>query len=68
MALGLKAASCGLLGKLDEGRKCVERLLSVNANATVSAFRAIYEAPFRSNPSGLKAYLKGLKLSGLPVG
>jgi TolB-like protein/DNA-binding CsgD family transcriptional regulator len=68
MALGLKAASCGLLGKLDEGRKCVERLLSVNADATVSAFRAIYEAPLRSNPMGLKAYLKGLRLSGLPVG
>ena len=68
MALGLKAASCGLLGELDEGRKCVERLLSVNAGATVSTFRAIYEAPLRSNPTGLKAYLRGLQLSGLPVG
>jgi TolB-like protein len=68
MALGLKAASCGLLGKLDEGRKCVERLLSVNAGATVAAFRAMYEAPMRSNPSGLKAYLRGLQLSGLPDG
>jgi hypothetical protein len=67
MALGLKAASCGLLGKLDEGRQCVERLLSVNANATVSAFRAIYGAPLRANPEGLKAYLRGLQLSGLPV-
>jgi TolB-like protein/DNA-binding CsgD family transcriptional regulator len=68
MALGLKAASCGLQGKRDEGRKCVERLLSVNADATVSAFRAIYGAPLRSNPTGLKAYLRGLQLSGLPVG
>ncbi len=68
MALCLKAASCGLLGKVDEGRKCVERLLSVNADATVSAFKAIFEAPTKSNPGGLNAYLRGLQLSGLPDG
>jgi TolB-like protein len=67
-ALGLKAASCGLLGRLDEGRKCIERLLSINASATVSAFGVILEAPMRVNPSGLKAYLRGLQLSGLPQG
>jgi TolB-like protein/DNA-binding CsgD family transcriptional regulator len=68
MALCLKAARCGLLGKVDEGRKCVERLLSVNADATVSAFRAIFDAPTKSNPDGLNAYLRGLQLSGLPDG
>jgi TolB-like protein/DNA-binding CsgD family transcriptional regulator len=66
MALRLKAASCGLLGRLEEGRKCVERLLSINADETVSAFGAMYEAPLKSNPSGRQAFLRGLQLSGLP--
>jgi TolB-like protein/DNA-binding CsgD family transcriptional regulator len=65
-ALGLMAASCGILGKIKEGRKCVEKLRSMNPEATVSAVKAIYEAPMRNNPLGLEAYLDGLRRSGMP--
>jgi TolB-like protein/DNA-binding CsgD family transcriptional regulator len=65
-ALGLMAASCGLLGKVKEGRKWVEKLCYVNPQATVSAFRAIYEAPMRNNLLGLESYLDGLRRSGTP--
>jgi TolB-like protein/DNA-binding CsgD family transcriptional regulator len=67
-ALMLKAASCGLIGKVGEGRRCVESLHSVSGNATVSAFKAMFEAPMRRNPRGLQNYLKGLRQSGMPEG
>jgi tetratricopeptide (TPR) repeat protein len=55
--LGLKAAICGQLGRIDEGRACVDRLLAINAQATVATFKAIYDPPFRRIPSVLTKYL-----------
>jgi len=65
-ALGLKAASCGLLGRIDEGRACVDRLLAIDSQATVATFKAIYNAPFRRNSRALTKYLDGLRRCGLP--
>jgi tetratricopeptide (TPR) repeat protein len=67
-ALRVKIASCGLLGRLEEGRDCVERLLRLNPDATVTGLRAYYELRLRRNPRGLETYLKGLRLCGLPEG
>jgi adenylate cyclase len=67
-ALRVKIASCGLLGRFEEGRDCVERLLRINPDATVAALRTYYQPRLRRNPHGLETYLKGLRLSGLPEG
>jgi TolB-like protein/DNA-binding CsgD family transcriptional regulator len=67
-ALRVKIASCGLLGRIDEGRDCVARLLRINPDATVAGLRVYYERRLRRNPHGLETYLKGLRLSGLPEG
>jgi TolB-like protein/DNA-binding CsgD family transcriptional regulator len=67
-ALRVKIASCGLLGRIEEGRDCVERLLRLNPDATVAGLRAYYELRLRRNPRGLETYLKGLRLCGLPEG
>jgi len=68
-ALRLKAAICGLLGRIEEGREYVRRLLAVNPQATLSALRTYYEpALLRHNPRGLENYLEGLRVCGLPGG
>jgi len=67
-ALMLKAASCGLLGLIGEGRKSVQALLAINPQFTMALFKAIHEAPMRLNPRGLDNYCKGLRASGLPEG
>jgi tetratricopeptide (TPR) repeat protein len=67
-ALRVKIAACGLLGRIEEGRACVERLLTVNPDTSVAVIRTYYEAPLRKQPQALENYLKGLRLSGLPEG
>jgi TolB-like protein/DNA-binding CsgD family transcriptional regulator/Flp pilus assembly protein TadD len=68
-ALRLKIAISGLLGRLEEGREYVQRLLAVNPDVTVSALRIYYEPLLlRHNPRGLENYLEGLRACGLPRG
>ena len=67
-ALRLRIVTSGLLGRLDEGRACVERLLAVNPDASVASMRAYWEPVWRRNPGALKSYLEGLRASGLPEG
>ncbi len=64
-ALRMKAATCGLLGRLDEGRAWVERLLAVNPDTTVSSMRLYYGALMKK-PGCLEAFLDGLRKAGLP--
>jgi tetratricopeptide (TPR) repeat protein len=66
--LRYKIAACGLLGRLDEGRKSVERLLLVNPGATVAALKAYHEPIKRRHAEGTEAFLRGLRLAGLPEG
>lgn len=67
-ALRLKAATCGLLGRVSECRHYVERLLAASPDATVSRLRAFYGPQFKHNPQVLAKYLEGLRLAGLPGG
>ena len=64
-ALRMKAATCGLLGRLDEGRVWVERLLAINPDTTVSSMR-LYYGVFMKKPGCLEAILDGLRKAGLP--
>jgi adenylate cyclase len=62
----LKVATCGLLGRLDEGRVWVERLLASTPDSTVSSVRLLYD--FIKKPGYLEAFLDGLRKAGLPEG
>jgi TolB-like protein/class 3 adenylate cyclase len=64
-ALRMKAATCGLLGQLDEGRAWVERLLAGHPHTTVSSIRLHYGI-FMKKPGCLEAILDGLRKAGLP--
>jgi TolB-like protein/DNA-binding CsgD family transcriptional regulator len=67
-ALRWKAAICGLLGELDEGRDCVRRLLALNPDTTLASVQALNEPQMRHNLRGLRCLLEGLRKSGLPRG
>ncbi len=64
-ALRMKGAICGLLGRLEEGHKWVERLLAVNPHTTVSSMRLYYQVCMKK-PGCLDAFLAGLRKAGLP--
>jgi hypothetical protein len=64
-ALCLKIACCGLLGHLDEGRKWIERLVTVNPDASVSNLWAHYQVVMKK-PGCLTALVEGLRKAGLP--
>jgi adenylate cyclase len=67
-ALRLKVVTSGLLGRIEEGREWVARLLAVNPDASVAKLKMFYEPLLRINPHRLETYLKGLRLCGLPEG
>jgi TolB-like protein len=67
-ALRLKVVTSGLLGRVEEGREWVARLLTVNPDASVAKLKAFYEPLLRTDPRRLETYLKGLRLCGLPEG
>jgi TolB-like protein len=62
-ALRVKVACCGLLGRLEEGRTWVEKLLSVDPKASL-ANELLYHRCL--NPEGLKTLLDGQRKVGLP--
>jgi hypothetical protein len=64
----MKAVTHALVGRIDEARDYVQRVLALYPNATVSEARAFLEAPLRRNPQPLARYLEGLRLAGLPEG
>jgi TolB-like protein len=66
--LRLRIAICGQLGRVEEARDLVKRLLAINPDASVSAMRAYYEAPLRQNPAAMERLLTGLRAGGLPEG
>jgi TolB-like protein/DNA-binding CsgD family transcriptional regulator len=67
-SLRAKAAICGLLGDIEEGRQCVKRILALNPATTLAAVRALNRPQARSNPRGYKALFDGLRRVGLPEG
>jgi TolB-like protein len=64
-ALHIKIACCGLLGRLEEGHKWVERLLAVNPEARISSLFKWFNL-FVKKPTGLEALLRGMRCAGLP--
>lgn len=62
----VKIATCGLLGRYDEGQEWVERLLEIEPGASVSRLEQYWEAPLRRTPHALQQFLTGSRLSGLP--
>jgi adenylate cyclase len=64
-ALRMKAATCGLLGRPEEGRAWVKRLLTVIPDTTVCSLRLYYGVAMKK-PGCLEAYLDGLRKAGLP--
>lgn len=68
-ALRYRTAALGLLGRQDEARQTVDRLLAVNPELTISRCRRHVEVEMK-NPfkraGVVEAYYEGLRLAGLP--
>ncbi len=63
-ALRLKAAICGLRGRIDEGRECVERLLARNPEITLEAVASFF-GKAHANARAVEDLLEGLRNCGL---
>jgi adenylate cyclase len=62
--LNVKAAACGLLGRIDEARACVAQILALNPSMTCASMRPYYRAFIQS--SCLERHVDGLRKAGLP--
>jgi adenylate cyclase len=62
-ALRIKAACCAHLGRLDEARDCLRRLLELEPDLTISRFKASLAY---LSPEILDRYTEGLQKAGLP--
>jgi len=64
-AMRVKVAANAHLGRLDEARRELSRMLAINPKLTIAGFRdlAHYLAP-----EVLELYITGLRLAGLPEG
>jgi hypothetical protein len=58
-------AALGHLGRRDEARPYIAKLLSLEPSFTVERFGQVY--PFKK-ASDRKRYMQGLRLAGVPVG
>jgi TolB-like protein/Tfp pilus assembly protein PilF len=67
-ALRLKVVACGLLGRIEEGREQVERLLAVHPDESVSWLNAFWGPPTRRHPRLLASMIEGARRAGLPEG
>lgn len=65
-ALRIKIAACGMLGRIEEGRECVQRLVAVHPGASVAWFNAFWGPPMRRNPRMLANFTEGARRAGLP--
>jgi len=64
IVVGIKAAACGHLGRLDEGRKCVRRYCELRPGKTVAGDKRALEPVL--SPEVLAIYIEGLRKAGLP--
>jgi hypothetical protein len=67
--LRYQAASLGLLGRLEEGRQVVQRLLALVPNFTITQARRLLEInlnnPYKT-PGVVDAFYEGLRRCGVP--
>ena len=61
--LRFKAAACGQLGRIEEGRECVRRLRELNLGSTVASAKIFAQLVA---PEVGALYLGGLRKAGLP--
>jgi tetratricopeptide (TPR) repeat protein len=64
LALRIKIAACGLLGKSTEGHQALARILELQPGLTVASFRA-YLSGFIV-PEAVAIFAEGLRKAGLP--
>jgi TolB-like protein/DNA-binding CsgD family transcriptional regulator len=67
-ALRMRIATCGILGRIEEGRDAVARLLAEVPATTVASMKAHYCAVWHLHPRRLDDFLTGLRRSSLPEG
>jgi len=60
----VKAAACGHLGRLDEGRECVRRVCELRPGTTVAAIKRAWRRYL--SPEFLAIFVDGLRKAGLP--
>jgi adenylate cyclase len=63
-AVRLKAALCGYLGRTEEGRRWINRLLELHPGLTIASFASV--ATTNAAPELLAVYAEGLRKAGLP--
>lgn len=63
----MRAACFGLLGRHDEGREAVLRLLAFSPHETQASIRTYYSVSIKK-PSAVDAFVEGLRLVGMPAG
>jgi adenylate cyclase len=64
----LRAASLGLLGRIEEGRQSLDRLLQISPGMTIALTRTYYEIDMNhifKTPGVVDALCEGLRLAGL---
>jgi adenylate cyclase len=64
--LRLKLATCGLLGRAEEGLKYVKRLLAVHPECSVAWLQDFWGPLMRRNPGFIAKYIEGARAAGLP--
>ena len=66
--LRLKVAACGVLGRIDEGRACVQRLLVVDSNYSLAWIRDFWGPLMQHSPAALEKLIEGSRRVGVPEG
>ncbi|MBR2816468.1 MAG: winged helix-turn-helix domain-containing protein [Reyranella sp.] len=64
--LRMKLSTCGLLGRHDEARACVERLLEVQPGSSVRWLSRFLRAALQRNRHAYEIYIEGARRAGLP--
>jgi hypothetical protein len=64
--LRLKVTTCGLLGRLEEGRAALQRVLAIQPGFSVAWQRAGLSVPLQHNLQAVERYLEGSRRVGVP--
>lgn len=64
--LRLKIATCGLAGRIEEGRTYVQRLLAVHPACSVAWIEEFWGPLMQRIPGALAKYIEGSRIAGLP--
>jgi DNA-binding SARP family transcriptional activator/TolB-like protein/Tfp pilus assembly protein PilF len=65
-SLRLKVATCGLFGRLEEGRAYAQRLLAVHPEYSIGWIRDFWGPLMQRSPDALAKFIEGSRLAGLP--